>query len=249
MIPKIIHYCWLSNDPIPQKLLNCMESWSKFLPDYEMILWNFSHFDKESCLWVKQAYDAQKYAFAADYIRLYALYNYGGIYLDMDVEVLQSFDPLLELKTFICWQHDAPGLEVAAMGAEKGASWLKCCLDYYKNRSFLNENGFDIKALPCVVEGVLRGHGIPLPLVKNIESAKELEKLDQGIPVFSWNYFSPKSLKTGVISVTENTFCIHHFSGSWVDKKSLIRGKIYRIINRYLGERIAMFARKLFGKR
>ena len=96
MIPKIIHYCWLSNDPIPEKLQSCMNSWKKQLPDYEFKLWNFSSFDINSSQWVKEAFNAKKYAFAADYIRLYAVYNYGGIYMDMDIEVIKSFNPLLD---------------------------------------------------------------------------------------------------------------------------------------------------------
>ena len=87
MISKIIHYCWLSNDPIPADLQKCMESWKKYLPDYEFMLWNFERFPKSQSKWVSDAFDNKKYAFAADYIRLYALYNYGGIYLDMDVEI------------------------------------------------------------------------------------------------------------------------------------------------------------------
>lgn len=90
MIPKIIHYCWLSNDPIPADMQRYIESWKKFLPDYEFMLWNFSRFDINSSDWVKEAFKNKKYAFAADYIRLYALYNYGGIYMDMDVEVLET---------------------------------------------------------------------------------------------------------------------------------------------------------------
>lgn len=95
MIPKIIHYCWLSNDPIPEKLQEYMKSWKEKLPDYEFKLWNFDCFDINSSQWVKEAFEAKKYAFAADYIRLYAVYNYGGIYMDMDVEVIKSFNPLL----------------------------------------------------------------------------------------------------------------------------------------------------------
>jgi Mannosyltransferase OCH1 and related enzymes len=97
MIPKIIHYCWLSNDPIPSNIQHYMDSWKKYLPDYEFIHWNFDKFDKSSSRWVSEAFDNKKYAFAADYIRLYALYHYGGIYLDMDVEVLKSFNPFLSL--------------------------------------------------------------------------------------------------------------------------------------------------------
>ena len=90
MIPKIIHYCWLSNDPVPENLQKCMDSWKRYLPDYEFMLWNFDRFDKKSSLWVEQAFDNRKYAFAADYIRLFAIYNYGGIYLDMDVDGLRD---------------------------------------------------------------------------------------------------------------------------------------------------------------
>src|SRR5574344_1400117 len=101
MIPQIIHYCWLSNDPYPAELVGYMETWKKMLPDYEFILWNFDRFDISSSIWVKEAFNAKKYAFAADYIRCYALYNYGGIYLDMDVEVIKPFDDLLSKKYFL----------------------------------------------------------------------------------------------------------------------------------------------------
>ena len=96
MIPKIIHYCWLSGEPIPWQLQICMASWKKYLPEYEFMMWDTQRFDINSLLWTKQAFEAKKYAFAADYIRLYAVYTYGGIYLDMDVEVRHPFDFLLD---------------------------------------------------------------------------------------------------------------------------------------------------------
>ena len=180
-----------------------MQSWEKKLPDYELMLWNFDRFDKESNLWVKQAFDNKKYAFAADYIRLFALYNYGGIYLDMDVEVLRDFSPLLDLKTFMCWQNassESPGLEVAAMGVEKGSSWVKLCLNQYKNRPFVTDFGFDEKTLPHIVEDVLRENNISLKTVHDIAYAKKLEK--NCLPIFSWDFFSPKSFDSGIISMT-----------------------------------------------
>lgn len=82
MIPKIIHYCWLSGDEVPENLKKCMDSWKKIIPDYEFVKWDFTKFDKSSSAWVSEAFDNRKYAFACDYIRLYAVYNYGGIYLD-----------------------------------------------------------------------------------------------------------------------------------------------------------------------
>ena len=101
MIPKIIHYCWLRNEPFPDDVQAYMATWKKHLPDYEFKLWNFSCFDIESSRWVKEAYMYRRYAIAADYIRIYALYNYGEIYLDTDVEVLKSYNDLLELPYFI----------------------------------------------------------------------------------------------------------------------------------------------------
>ncbi|MCS2958344.1 hypothetical protein NXX53_17410 [Bacteroides salyersiae] len=94
MIPKRIHLCWLSGDPYPQKIQKCIDSWKVHLPDYEIMLWDLKRFDIAQVPWVEQAFRVKKYAFAADYIRLYALYNYGGIYLDSDVEVLKRLRPV-----------------------------------------------------------------------------------------------------------------------------------------------------------
>lgn len=99
MIPKRIHLCWLSGDPYPQKIQKCIDSWKIHLPDYEIMLWDLKRFDIAQVPWVEQAFQGQEVCFCRDYIRLYALYNYGGIYLDSDVEVLKSFDPLLDLPT------------------------------------------------------------------------------------------------------------------------------------------------------
>ena len=130
MIPKLIHYCWLSGDPIPENLQKCMNSWKKYLPDYEFILWDRNRFDINSTLWTKQAFEAKKYAFAADYIRLYAVYTYGGIYMDMDVEVLKSFNALLSSPYILGLETDN-GIEAGIFGAEKQTPFLKDCLNYY----------------------------------------------------------------------------------------------------------------------
>ena len=117
MIPKVIHYCWLSGDPIPEKLQRCMDSWKKFLPDYEFVLWDLERFDIKTSQWVKEAFEARKYAFAADYIRLYAVYNYGGVYMDMDVEVVRPFDDLLA-SPYILGLESEKGVEAGVFGAE-----------------------------------------------------------------------------------------------------------------------------------
>ena len=217
MIPKIIHYCWLSNDPVPADLQKYMKSWQVYLSDFEFIKWDFSRFDINKSHWVKEAFENKKYAFAADYIRLYALYNYGGFYLDMDVEVLKNFDSLLELDTAICWQNNKEGLEVAVFGVSKGVEWVKKCLDYYNDKSFLQPNGnFDTKVLPLIVYNQLLMSGYNLLDVSSIKEAISYSNTPNIIPVFSSDYFSPKSYKTGLIELSAETYCIHHFAASWL---------------------------------
>ena len=218
MIPKIIHYCWLSNDPIPSSLQEYMKSWKKFLPDYEFMLWNLDRFDKTSSIWVQEALKKKKYAFAADYIRLYAVYNYGGFYLDMDVEVLKPFNDLLNLKSVLCWQDGQDGFEAACFGAEKESSWIKECLNYYKNRHFILPDGkIDLKPLPNIMEDTLRANGYSIESSSSIDECFEKEK-NKVLIVLPSTFFSPKSYQTGIITKTEQTYSIHHFAASWVNK-------------------------------
>lgn len=221
MIPKIIHYCWLSNDPVPENLQKYINNWKEVLPEYKFMLWNFDKFPKDRSMWVADAFECKKYAFAADYIRLYAVYSYGGIYLDMDVEVLKKFDSFLSLKTLFCWQNQWPGLEMAAFGAEKGASWVKDCLDFYNHRTFYKGDGtYNTKPIPSLIEFYLNYCGYSFCDVKTIEEALSVEQKDRCIPVFSSDYFSPKSYKNNRLNITENTVCIHHFEGSWLSPKT-----------------------------
>lgn len=150
MIPKKIHYCWLSSDPYPDKIQECMDSWKQILSDYEFIKWDTERFDINSVPYVKGAYEAKKYAFCADYIRIYALYNEGGIYLDSDVMVYKPFDVFLSHKSFSSVEYHSyftyahiknkkeklVGIEAAVLGAESGSEWLKKVLDYYDGKNF-----------------------------------------------------------------------------------------------------------------
>ena len=231
MIPKLIHYCWLSNDPVPESLQKYLESWKRVLPDYEFVLWNFDNFDKSTSLWVRQAFDNKKYAFAADYIRLYALYNYGGFYLDMDVEVLKSYNEFLQLREVICFENSKDNrLEVAAFGVEKGREWVKTCLDYYCNRPFIKKDGtFDTKVLPVIIKDTLINNNYKTVEVKSIEEAKSIVD-DKYIPVFPYCYFSPKSYATGKIDISNKTYSIHHFAGTWLPWYSKVEKSIFNML-------------------
>ena len=227
-IPKIIHYCWLSNDPVPQELQHYMKSWQRHMPDYEYIKWDFSRFDINSSAWVREAFENKKYAFAADYIRMYALYTMGGIYMDMDVEVLKSFDDLLKYPYFLCWENHKTSkvIEMATLGAEKGSKWIKIILDHYNGRHFIKEDGsFDTKVLPGVAIAELKIHGACL---ESIISPEELaEDKFSCIKILPCEYFSPRSYDTDEVALTNKTYSIHQFSGSWLPIEQRIERKIW----------------------
>lgn len=234
MIPKIIHFCWLSNDPYPEKIQKCIDSWHKFLPDYEFVHWNFDRFPRGKSIWVDQAFDNHKYAFAADYIRLYALYNYGGIYLDTDVEVLKSFDDLLSLPYFIGRENSPHGIEAAIMGAEKNLEWIKDCFDYYEGRKFVIGFGdFDTQVLPRILlNQINKNHSLNL-----ISNKEEFAYDDKLVNIFPIDWFSPKKWDTGELVITQNTRAIHHFAGTWKsckNKKEAFR-RLIRNIRKIIG--------------
>jgi len=213
MIPKIIHYCWLSKDPIPENLQKYMETWKEKLQGYEFLLWNFERFDINSSLWVKQAFEAKKYATACDYIRLYAVYNYGGIYLDMDIEVIKSFDELLDNEYMIAYEDNkSKNVEAGCFGAIKGTQFIKSCLEYFKDREF-NE------------ETIVNGYSLP-KIMKEVYSKESLD-----ISFYSQDYFTAKSFRTGKITMTDNTHSVHHFAGSWLSDADVVfikkRYKVY----------------------
>lgn len=237
-IPKIIHFCWLSGEPYPELVQHCINSWKKVLPDYEIVLWDAKRFDVNSVPWVKQACEAKKWAFAADYIRLYALYNYGGIYLDSDVEVLKSFNDLLELPYFFGREHyfdmiDASNtIEAATMGCEKGNPVIKLCLDFYQNRQFKKPNGeLDMLILPYAMALVFSKYKL-----KNIASVKEFDSSADTICLLPMDYFSPKNTRTLKLDQTENTYSIHHFNGSWYTKAQRVHVQLRIKLCKHFGE-------------
>lgn len=222
MIPKKIHYCWLSDDEMPEKLQKCIDSWYKYLPDYEFIKWDLTRFTLDKSIWVKQAFERKKYAFAADYIRLYALATEGGIYLDSDVEVLKSFDSLLHLPYFICEENSPQGIEAAIIGAEKGTTWILKSLEYYTEKQFIKEDGgYNTTVLPSILKNVIINNF----KIQMINSPFDFIYENNVVCVFPSEYFSPKNYVTKKIFITPQTFSIHHFSGSWQPlwKKILLR--------------------------
>lgn len=225
----------MSDDPVPKQLQEYMATWKKFLPDYEFVKWDFTRFDKSSSDWVSEAFDNKKYAFAADYIRMYALYTMGGIYMDMDVEVLKPFDDLLGQNYFLCYECDSEIPEVATFGVEKGCEWVSLMLEYYRDRHFVLPDGkLDTVPLPLVTKRVLESHGYGLRPVSSLSSYKETvsnSSVDnKAVYVLPHDFFSPKSYSTGKLKVTKNTYSIHRFSCSWMPWWLKAERKFWRML-------------------
>lgn len=161
MIPKIIHYCWLSGEPMPELLKQCIASWQRVLPEYEIRLWKMDSMDYNAIAFTRDALAYKKWAFVSDYVRLHALYHYGGIYLDSDVFVFGKIDFMLENRFFTGLEmrdkeHREIYCESAIMGAEPGHPFVKKCLDVYSKRSFWDEQGNpDLTPIPTVMSEIL----------------------------------------------------------------------------------------------
>ncbi|MDD3480044.1 MAG: glycosyltransferase [Paludibacteraceae bacterium] len=242
MIPKIIHYCWFGRGKMPELAHKCIESWKKQLPEYDYKLWNEDNFDINSVPYVKEAYEARKFAFVTDYVRLYALYHVGGVYMDTDVEVLKPLDRFLELPAFSGFESDKE-IPTGIMASEQHGEWAKEMLDYYgKDRHFLLPDGsLDMTTNVQIIGGLMQANGFIM------ENGYQTYK--NGIMhLFPKDYFCPKG-RTGIITLTENSYCIHHFNGSWNTPAQKRKRWFFQHL---LGPRLTTFLvkckRKLIGK-
>ena len=220
MIPNIIHYCWFGRGKMPKIALKCIDSWNKYLPDYELKLWNEDNFDLTLNPYTKEAYQSRKFAFVTDYARLYILYNEGGIYMDTDVEVLKNFDEFLSLPAFSGFEGDKY-VPTGIMASEKNGLWAKEQLEYYNDRHFILPDGtFDLTTNTQIISGIMESNGF---ILKN-----SYQVYKNCMHMFPYEYFSP--LQYGKIFLTDNTHCIHHFASSWNPEKRKIKKFIFKKI-------------------
>lgn len=246
MIPKTIHYCWFNDTPVPQSLKVCMNSWKKILPDYQWRLWSIRDFDVNSLPWTKEAYEAGALAFVADYVRLYALYTEGGIYMDTDVLMKKTFDPFLNDGFFTAIEYHpemieadetadkrlspegknlfpgtrVPGLALlsAILGSEKGHPFLKDAMRFYEQRHFIQKDGswYTKEIAPDVLALTAEKYG--LKYNKDIT-----QLLDERMRIY------PSSiLGAAYTQVTKDTVAVHLSKGSW-RKRNLLRSFLTKI--------------------
>ena len=212
MIPKIIHYCWFGKDEKPKLAKKCIASWKKYCPDYQIIEWNEDNYDISSApLFVRQAIEAQKWAFASDYVRLKVVYEHGGIYLDTDVEMIKNFDVFLHNPAFFGFEYALNSYRIATglgFGAEKGCSILLEIMKIYEDNAFYDPSGdLDMTWNTTKETSVFLKHGIQLDGSEQI--------VDDGIHIYPAQYFQP--LKNGFIipCLTSKTVSIHWYASSW----------------------------------
>ena len=192
---------------MPEDNLKCIESWKKFLPDYKLMLWNEDNYDVNSIKFTRQAYQKKKYAFVIDPVRLQLLREHGGIWLDTDIEIIKNLDPLLELPAFMSFESDTL-LHTGIVGSEKGAAWTDEYWKYMNRKPFIRWNGRLNKTPSTVI--ISR-----IPKKRGVKLDNTFQIYDDSLHIFPKDYFCPKDYKTGKITITDNTYCIHHFAGSW----------------------------------
>lgn len=239
MIPKVIHYCWFGGNPIPEEYKKYIETWKKYCPDYEIKRWDETNFDLNSCAFVKEAYDAKKWAFVSDYARLKIIYDEGGIYLDIDVELIKNLDRFLVNKCFLAEETSGYINTGLGFGAEKGNIIVEKLLKEYDGHFKLDEYTYDLT--PCPKKNTK-----PFLQMKYRFSGKEIWKNEE-VNVYPPEYFCPLDYETGRKMITENTVSIHHYSASWHNKEQELMFQINKYCIIVFGKRIGKVVSTIFN--
>lgn len=252
-IPKTIHYCWFGGNPLGPKELDCIESWRKYFPDYDIVRWDESNFDVRCCPYVSQAYDAKKWAFVSDYARFAILYEHGGLYFDTDVEVIRPMSDIVANGPFMGFERDACGSDGGCtvnpglgLSAAPGLGLYKRILACYEADEFIRADGtIDQTTVVTRTTKILRSCGL-----KDTPGIQEVA----GVAIYPSEYFNPKDFRTGEINVTANTRSIHHFGMSWYSESDKYRHALEsKLLKRFpvgnTAHRIAMTATAIrFGE-
>ena len=205
-IPKIIHYCWFGGNPLPEMAQKCISSWKKYCPGFEIMEWNEDNFDLNMNDYVREAYKAKKWAFVSDVARLYALVNYGGIYMDTDVEVIKPLDELLEYEAVSGFESPTQ-IPTGLMACEKGHRMFVELLNDYEGSHFIRKDGsLDLTTNVTRITNNCLKYGLELNNEKQCVN---------GFTLLPRDYLCPKDHETKEINITKNTLTIHHFDGSW----------------------------------
>lgn len=238
-IPKIIHYCWFGKSEKPGLVKKCIASWRKRLVDYEIIEWNEDRFDINNNIFVKEAYEEKKFAFVSDYVRAYALYNYGGIYLDTDVEVFKNFDQFLDHDSF--WGFEQENyIATSTIGAVKGNRLIKLFLDSYEIKKFIREDGsMNMQTNVDIITKLL--------VEKGLEPNGEFQVIEGIGSFYPQTYFSPYDYINCRKMISDRTVAMHHFYKSWLPPKARLKSTLKLLLSKVIGGNNIAKLRKKFG--
>jgi len=221
-------------------MLKCIESWKKYCPDYELIEWNEDNFDIDCIPFVREAYDAKKWAFVTDYARLKIIYENGGIYLDTDVEIIKSLDPLLTLEGYAGFQRGDYVNTGLGFGAEKGNKLIyEVMADYHDRHVPESDGDYALIACPITNTAVMERLG----LVANGQMQTVM-----GMTFFPLDYFSPKDSETYLTTLTEKTYSIHHYDATWKSSNAKLKQKLIVAVVKLIGEKNFIKLKKLLKK-
>ena len=240
-IPKKIHYCWFGKKEKPDIVKKCIRSWENKLREYEIIEWNEDNFDINCNKFVRQAYDLGKFAFVSDYVRVYVLYNYGGIYLDTDVEVYKEFtEDILNNESF--WGFEEKEfIATSTIGARKGNKLIGQFLDSYNDKSFLKEDGsIDTLTNVSIVSDMVKQFGIKLD--------GSYQKVQEIGTIYPQEYFSPYDYINCYSKETENTYTLHHYYKSWLPMRTRINTFIKKCVATIIGGKNIAKIRQLISR-
>lgn len=225
-IPKKIHYCWFGGNPLPEFAKKCIESWRKFLPDYEIIEWNEQNYDIHKIPYISQAYDNKKYAFVSDFVRYDVLYEHGGLYFDTDVELIKSPESIIQRGAFAGVEF--PGKVNAGLGLASPAQSpiYKEILDSYLSSKFINEDGsLNLYTVVDRVSEIYKRYGF---------TNEDKIQFIADTYIYPVEYFCPKNVQTGILNITDNTYSIHHYDASWIEPwQKKVQEKKYIIYKKY----------------
>ena len=225
-IPKIIHYCWFGGNPLPELAQQCISSWKKYCPDFEIKEWNEDNFNLDFNDYVREAYAAKKWAFVSDVARLYALVTYGGVYMDTDVEVIRPLDELLNNSAFSGFESNTQ-IPTGLMACVKGNKIFQEFLDDYKGCHFIREDGsYDMTTNVSRITNICLKYGL--------KQNNTLQCVN-GFTLYPKDYLCPKDLETKEVHITINTYAIHHFDGSWHSEEEHYVARIKKKLGRLPG--------------
>lgn len=222
-IPKIIHYCWFGGKPLPKSCRKMIATWEQNLPGYEIWRWDETTFDVTSSAFVSAAYQAGKYAFVSDYARLCALKEYGGIYLDTDIEVIRSFDDLLEGHSAVFGFESGEKVMTAFMAAQAEHPLIHAFLSRYCGKVF---DASAPEPNTVVLTELLREHGLHIH--------NTTQSLDGDVVVFPLDYFQAYDFSKAQLCITDHTCTIHRCFGSWCSPKERMLFALKRTLGKYL---------------